>query len=232
MDSYLLSRDAKERERNTIKQILHNNKYDPSIIDGTRGKHAEKQRKGKSQIWAKFTYTGKETKFITKLFKKSSVKILFTTNNTVGKILNHKPPHRETRDKLDESGVYSLTCPDCNMKYVGQTGQSFQIWFQEHYCDFKYNNNKPKFAAHLLEEHHSIGHINSIMEVLYVTKKGCTMDTIEKFYIYKETKNGNQINDKNTIKQNRIHDAVIQGENDRSRSHGSPAFKQSNKLVS
>jgi len=47
------------------------------------------------------------------------------------------------------------------------------------------------------------------------------MDTIEKFYIYKETKNGNQINDKNTIKQNRIYDAVIQGENDRSRSHGS-----------
>jgi len=57
------------------------------------------------------------------------------------------------------------------------------------------------------------------------------MDTIEKSYIYKETKDGNQINDKNTIKQNRIYDAITQGENDRSRSHGSPAFKQSNKLV-
>ena len=170
MDSYLLSRDAKERERNTIKQILHNNKYDPSIIDGTRGKHTEKQRKGNSQIWVKFTYMGKETKFITKLFKKSSVKISFTTNNTVGNILNHKLPHRETRDKLDESGVYSLTCPDCNMKYVGQTGRSFRIRFREPYHNFKYNNNKSKFAAHLLE-HHSIGHINNIMEVLYVTKR-------------------------------------------------------------
>jgi len=59
MDSYLLSRDAKERERNTIKQILHNNKYDPSIIEGARSKHTEKQRKGNSQIWAKYTYTGK-----------------------------------------------------------------------------------------------------------------------------------------------------------------------------
>ena len=59
IDSYLLSRDAKEQERNTIKQILHNNKYDPSIINGTRGKHMEKQRKGNSQIWAKYTYTGK-----------------------------------------------------------------------------------------------------------------------------------------------------------------------------
>jgi len=89
------------------------------------------------------------------------------------------------------------------MKYVGQTGRSFRIRFQEHYHDFKYNNNKSIFATHLLEEHHSIGHINSIMEVLYVTKKGRTMDTIEKFHIYKEAKNGKQINDKNT-KQSRI----------------------------
>jgi len=36
------------------------------------------------------------------------------------------------------------------------------------------------------------------------------MDTIEKYYIYKETKNGNQIKDKNTVKQNRIFDVVIQ----------------------
>jgi len=30
------------------------------------------------------------------------------------------------------------------------------------------------------------------------------MDTIEKFYIYSETRNNNQINDKNTIKPNAI----------------------------
>jgi len=88
------------------------------------------------------------------------------------------------------------------MKYVGQTGQSFRIRFQEHYHDFKFNNNKSKFAMHLLENHHSIGNIDDIMEVLYKTKKGRTMDTIEKNYIHKETKNGNQINDKNTLNQN------------------------------
>jgi len=31
------------------------------------------------QIWAKFTYIGKETKFITKLFKDTNVMIGFTT---------------------------------------------------------------------------------------------------------------------------------------------------------
>ena len=98
------------------------------------------------------------------------------------------------------------------MKYVGQTGRSFRIRFQGHYRDFKNNNNKSKFAMRLLENHHSIGHIDNIMEILYITKKGRTMDTIEKYYIYKETKKENQINDKNKMKQNKIYEAVIQGE--------------------
>jgi len=33
------------------------------------------------------------------------------------------------------------------------------------------------------------------MKVLYINNKGRLMDTIEKFYIYKETKNSNQIKD-------------------------------------
>ena len=55
------------------------------------------------------------------------------------------------------------------------------------------------------------------MEIVYVIKKGRTMDTIEKYYIYKETKNDKQINDKNTVKLNKIYDAPIQAETDRLR---------------
>ena len=112
----------------------------------------EKQEKNDTRKWAKFTYIGKETKFITKLFKNSPVKISFTTNNTIGRILSHRLTHTKTRNQLDKSGVYGLTCPECNMKYVGQTGRSFHIQFQEHYRDFKYNNNKSKFVMHLLEK--------------------------------------------------------------------------------
>ena len=41
----------------------------------------------KTQKWAKFTYIGKETRFITKLFKDTNTRIMFTTNNTIGKHL-------------------------------------------------------------------------------------------------------------------------------------------------
>jgi len=77
----------------------------------------------------------------------------------------------------------------------------------------------------LLETHHSIGHRDNIIEVLYITKKVRTMDTIEKYYNHKETKNVNQINDKNTIKQNKIYDMVIQGEIDRSRTRSRHAIQ-------
>jgi len=46
------------------------------------------------------------------------------------------------------------------------------------------------------------------------------MGTVEKFYIDKETKSGNQINDKNTVKQNRFFDAIVQRETIRLRAHG------------
>jgi len=38
---------------------------------------------------------------------------------------------------------------------------------------------------------------------------------MEKYYIYNETKNGSQINDKNTVKPNKIFKAILRGEADR-----------------
>jgi hypothetical protein len=82
------------------------------------------------------------------------------------------------------------------MEYVGQTGWSFRVRFQEHLRNYKYANNKSKFAQHLLENSHSIGPIGNIMEVLFKTNKGRLMDTMDRCYIYKETRTNNKINDK------------------------------------
>jgi len=42
-----------------------------------------------TQKWATFTYVGKETTYITNLFKKTDMKIAFRTNNTIQKLLMH-----------------------------------------------------------------------------------------------------------------------------------------------
>jgi hypothetical protein len=78
------------------------------------------------------------------------------------------------------------------MKYTGHTERPFRIRFQEHFRDFKYGNGKSKFAAHLLENKP----MDNIMETFHTTGKGRMMDKLERFYIFRETKINNRINDR------------------------------------
>jgi len=87
--------------------------------------------------------------------------------------------------------MYQLTCPTCNKKYIGQTACPFHVRFREHLRDYKYANDKSKFAQHFLEEGHSFGPMDDIMGILYVANKGRILDTLERFYIYRETQCNN-----------------------------------------
>jgi hypothetical protein len=95
------------------------------------------------------------------------------------------------------------------MKYTGQTGRPFKTRAQKHFRDFKYGNNKSKFTQNLLENKHSFGLMEDIMSIVHITNKGKMMDTLERYYIYKETKSNNQINDKLTVKPNAIFETLI-----------------------
>jgi len=54
---------------------------------------------------------------------------------------------------------------------------------------------------HLLENKHSIDYIENIMKDLYITNKCHLMDTTEKLYVYKETKNSNEIKTRTPLNQ-------------------------------
>jgi hypothetical protein len=51
--------------------------------------------------------------------------------------------------------------------------------------------------------------MEDVMETLHVTSKGKMIDTLEKYYIFRETKLNNQVNDKLTVKQNSIFDTIV-----------------------
>jgi hypothetical protein len=101
------------------------------------------------------------------------------------------------------------------MKYTGQTGRPFRVRLQEHLRDFKYGKNKSKFAQHRLENIHSIGPMENIIDTIHITKQGRKMDKLESFYIYRETKLNNQINDRLTVKPNAIFEAVVRKDSHR-----------------
>jgi len=85
MNTYQLSSGKWQKENNNRQQILKNNGYRIKILENTSRREKSKQDKNKTQ-WAKFTYTGKETTAITKALKNNSLRIAYSTNNTIGKL--------------------------------------------------------------------------------------------------------------------------------------------------
>jgi hypothetical protein len=59
--------------------------------------------------WATFTYIGKETTFITNIFRRGNLKIAFQAN-TIHSLLMHK---NQKTGKYASSGVYKLICSEC-----------------------------------------------------------------------------------------------------------------------
>jgi hypothetical protein len=51
--------------------------------------------------------------------------------------------------------------------------------------------------------------MESIMHIVHTTNKGKMFDTLEKFYIYRETEAKNQINDKLTVQHNDIFETIV-----------------------
>jgi hypothetical protein len=99
VNTYPISNEAKKKELNIIKNTLHNNKYN------TDPQHQKPE-------WATFTYSGKETRKITKLFKDTKIKIAFRTGNTKQYIVRQ---HLQT-DKYSDGGIYQMKCLDCPLK--------------------------------------------------------------------------------------------------------------------
>jgi hypothetical protein len=191
MNSYQLSRDKMEKEGKIIQDILHNSGYNASTLKSLSSTKKHRSETEKTH-WCKFMYISKETRAITKILKNTRVKVTYSTNNTLEKLLTKK--HYPLKDKCEYSGIYQLICPTCSMKYTGQTRESFRTHFQEHLLDFRYGNGKSSFALHLLDNGYDIGPIEDVMSTVQITNKGRLTDTIEKFYIFRETKLDNQIN--------------------------------------
>jgi len=55
-----------------------------------------------------------------------------------------------------------------------------------------------------------MGNMENIMEIVQVTGKGKKLDALECLHIYKEAKDGNQINDKLSVRRNELFETIIQ----------------------
>jgi hypothetical protein len=135
-NTYPISEEAKRKELNTIKNTLENNKYDRNkskTQPNAKKQNTNNEPQHMKTKWATFTYTGKETKQITKLFKVTHIKIAYKTQNTIKQLTKQYTQS----EKYNNSGIYQLKCLDCPLKYIGQTGRAFHTRHREHILAIK-----------------------------------------------------------------------------------------------
>jgi hypothetical protein len=212
LNSYQLTDKEYLHEQNIIHNILFNNGF--AITDRKMERRQLQVQRTQpitqpitQKKWCTFTYVGRETAYITKLFRHTNLKIAYRTVNTLQKHLLHNTTQQ---DKYSKSGIYKLTCPDCSKVYVGQTGRNFYTRYDEHKRAFRYNTSQSKYAKHAIEQGHRFGNLENIMEILQFQKKGYHLNTIERYHIHKEVKNNNHLNEDYTDTSNNIFNTIIE----------------------
>jgi hypothetical protein len=105
-ETYPTDPDYKLRENSIINHILRNNNYDSTIAHMRNNESMKSRTKTQKTKWTKFTYIGRETKFITKLFKSFDIGISFTTRNNINTLL--RKSNDNLNNKYNSSGVYQL----------------------------------------------------------------------------------------------------------------------------
>jgi hypothetical protein len=97
---------------------------------------------------------------------------------------------------------------DCPLKYVGQTGRTFDSRHKKHIHDIRSNNSNMVYANHILNTGHTYGTITDTTEIIKTERKGRYFNTFEIYYFYKIGKDNLHMNDTNTDIHNPIFKAL------------------------
>jgi hypothetical protein len=188
------------KELSVIKDLAKTNGYSSRLIDNLIKKKERKyamrriypliNQKEKDNRWITIPYLGTVSDNIGRKLKKAGFKIAYKNESML------RPLFSGCKDKIDKwsrSGVYKLSCADCEACYVGQTGRSFKVRINEHIRDWKKNKkDDSNFARHLIEESHHFDLDNNV-EILHFESKGRLLNILEIMEIHKITKNTNSI---------------------------------------
>jgi hypothetical protein len=109
-----------------------------------------------------FTYSGKEVRQITKLFKYTNLEIAFRTHNTTENVLNLT----SQIDEYKQRGIYLIKCLDCLLKYIKQAGRAFNTRYKKQLFAIRKSNGNSWHSNH-------IGHTyGTTADTVDITKEG------------------------------------------------------------
>lgn len=122
------------------------------------------------------------TKGLNKIMSKFDLKIVTSSNNSLSNYLGNP---KDPVDMHEKSGIYKISCKDCNQVYVGQTKRNLKTRYKEHLADIKYKRfDKSSVALHMLENNHKVDDIKLIKKV----DNKRELDCFESMEIFKNRK--------------------------------------------
>jgi hypothetical protein len=90
LESYKLQQKEYQQELNIIHKVLHNNSFPIKPQKPPISNPDKPLTTHTTQKWDSFTYIGRETTYITNIFKRTDLKITFRTTQTIANLLTHK----------------------------------------------------------------------------------------------------------------------------------------------
>jgi hypothetical protein len=88
-----------------------------------------------------------------------------------------------------------MKCLDWPLKYVGQTGRTFNTRCKEHIHAIRSNNANSGYSNYILSTGHTCGTVTDTMDVIRMGRKGRHLNTLERYHIYKISRNNLHMND-------------------------------------
>jgi hypothetical protein len=84
---------------------------------------------------------------------------------------------------------------DCPLKYIGQTGRTFNARYKEQIHDIRSNNSNSGYSNHILNTRHAYGTMTDAMDIITTGRKGQHLNTLERYHIYKPSRENLHMND-------------------------------------
>jgi hypothetical protein len=95
-----------------------------------------------------------------------------------------------------KSGIYQMRCMDYPLKYMRQTSQTFQTGYKGHIQAIRNNNGNSVYSNHIINTGHAYRNTTDTMKVIKIEKKKEKhINTLEKYHIYKMSKDELNMND-------------------------------------
>lgn len=190
-----LSNSDFSKELDHIMHIADVNGYEKSLVEKLVYKHSKKINKSLFSTLFNETQTSVEhrvsmcyapniTNKLKYTFQRANMHIVHTNTNKLRHALGTT---KDTVPVNSRSGIYEITCSDCDAKYIGQTRRAVQIRINEHLRSVKNMELHKAIPSHVFDlnnsrPHHIESFENNVKLIKNVNKPS-KLDAYESLYI-------------------------------------------------